>query len=64
LLLAAVWLLLLRYVPENAFIATPVPGRLPIRSDLPHVFALRTAAVSERQASRRAAPPARKPTTM
>ncbi|WP_349259102.1 HAMP domain-containing sensor histidine kinase [Gaiella sp.] len=45
LLLAAVWLFLLRYVPENALISTPVPGPFPIRSNLLHVFAPRAAAV-------------------
>jgi ABC-type glycerol-3-phosphate transport system permease component len=30
-LLAVVWLFLLRYVPENALISTPVPGPFPIR---------------------------------
>src|SRR5213080_2791986 len=45
LLLAAVWLFLLRYVPENALISTPVPGPFPIRSNLLHVFAPKAAAV-------------------
>ena len=45
LLLAAVWLFLLRYVPENALISTPVPGPFPVRSNLLHVFAPRAAAV-------------------
>src|SRR5262245_49504629 len=45
LLLAAVWLFLLRYVPESALISTPVPGPFPIRSNLLHVFAPRAAAV-------------------
>ena len=45
LLLAAVWLFLLRYVPENALITTPVPGPFPIRSNLLRVFAPRAAAV-------------------
>jgi two-component system sensor histidine kinase VanS len=44
-LLAAVWVFLLRYVPENALITTPVPGPFPIRSNLLHVFAPRAAAV-------------------
>jgi two-component system, OmpR family, sensor histidine kinase VanS len=44
-LLAAVWLFLLRYVPENALISTPVPGPFPIRSNLLHVFAPRAAIV-------------------
>ncbi len=43
LLLAAVWLFLLRYVPERAFISTPVPGPFPVRSRLLHVFAPRAA---------------------
>src|SRR5204862_5563590 len=33
------WVFLLRYVPENALITTPVPGPFPIRSNLLHVFA-------------------------
>jgi two-component system sensor histidine kinase VanS len=45
LLLAAVWLFLLRYVPEQALISTPVPGPFPIRSNLLHVFAPAAAAV-------------------
>jgi two-component system sensor histidine kinase VanS len=45
LLLAAVWLFLLRYVPANALISTPVPGPFPIRSNLLHVFAPRAAEV-------------------
>ncbi len=45
LLLGAVWLFLLRYVPEKAFISTPIPGPFPIRSNLLHVFAPRAAAV-------------------
>ncbi len=45
LLLAAVWLFLLRYVPVHALISTPVPGPFPIRSNLLHVFAPRAAAV-------------------
>src|SRR3979490_1622765 len=44
-LLAAVWVFLLRYVPENALISTPVPGPFPIRSNLLHVFAPRAAEV-------------------
>jgi two-component system sensor histidine kinase VanS len=44
-LLAVVWLFLLRYVPANALITTPVPGPFPIRSNLLHVFAPRAAAV-------------------
>ena len=45
LLLAAVWLFLLRYVPERAFISTPVHGPFPVRSNLLHVFAPRAAEV-------------------
>ncbi|MHB8647787.1 MAG: sensor histidine kinase [Thermomicrobiales bacterium] len=45
LLLAAVWLFLLRYVPENALISTPVPGPFPIRSNLLRAFAPRAAEV-------------------
>jgi two-component system sensor histidine kinase VanS len=45
LLLAAVWLFLLRYVPKSALISTPVPGPFPIRSNLLHVFAPAAAAV-------------------
>jgi two-component system, OmpR family, sensor histidine kinase VanS len=50
LLLAAVWLFLLRYVPHRAFIVpgstgTPLRGVFPVRSTLLHVFAPRAAAV-------------------
>ncbi len=46
LLLAAVWVFLLRYVPERALILTPTtPGVFPVRSSLLHVFAPRAAAV-------------------
>jgi two-component system, OmpR family, sensor histidine kinase VanS len=51
LLLAAVWLFLLRYVPERAFIVpgstgTPfVDGVFPVRSNLLHVFAPKAAEV-------------------
>jgi two-component system sensor histidine kinase VanS len=46
LLLAAVWLFLLRYVPDRALIASPLTtGVFPIRSNLLHVFAPRAAAV-------------------
>lgn len=46
LLLAAVWVFLLRYVPERAFISgTPIHGVFPIRSNLLRVFAPRAAAV-------------------
>ena len=44
LLLAVVWLFLLRYVPENALISTPVPGPFPIRSNLVHIFVPRAGA--------------------
>jgi two-component system sensor histidine kinase VanS len=43
-LLAAVWVFLLRYVPERALISSPVVhGVFPIRSNLLHVFAPRAA---------------------
>ena len=48
LLLAAVWLFLLRYVPDRALLVSadnPTHGVFPIRSDLLHVFAPRAAAV-------------------
>jgi two-component system sensor histidine kinase VanS len=46
LLLAAVWVFLLRYVPDRALILTPTtPGVFPVRSSLLHVFAPRAAAV-------------------
>jgi two-component system sensor histidine kinase VanS len=48
LLLAAVWLFLLRYVPERALIvpgSSDLHGVFPIRSNLLHVFAPRAAAV-------------------
>jgi two-component system sensor histidine kinase VanS len=47
LLLAAVWLFLLRYVPERALIVPTgdLHGVFPIRSNLLHVFAPRAAAV-------------------
>ena len=47
LLLAAVWVFLLRYVPERALLVTPMTdtGVFPIRSNLLHVFAPRAAAV-------------------
>jgi two-component system, OmpR family, sensor histidine kinase VanS len=47
LLLAVVWVFLLRYVPDRAFLrsADPlVPGIFPVRSNLLHVFAPRAAA--------------------
>jgi two-component system sensor histidine kinase VanS len=45
LLLAAVWVFLLRYVPDRLLTATPIHGVFPIRSNLLHVFAPRAAAV-------------------
>ena len=48
LLLAAVWVFLLRYVPDRALLVsadTRTPGVFPIRSNLLHVFAPRAAAV-------------------
>jgi two-component system sensor histidine kinase VanS len=48
LLLAAVWVFLLRYVPDRAILINPdsrVPGVFPVRSNLLHVFAPRAAAV-------------------
>jgi two-component system, OmpR family, sensor histidine kinase VanS len=48
LLLAAVWVFLLRYVPDRALLVsadTDTPGVFPIRSNLLHVFAPRAAAV-------------------
>jgi two-component system sensor histidine kinase VanS len=48
LLLAAVWVFLLRYVPDRALLInadTSTPGVFPIRSSLLHVFAPRAAAV-------------------
>jgi two-component system sensor histidine kinase VanS len=48
LLLAAVWLFLLRYVPDRAFLInadTPLNSVFPVRSSLLHVFAPRAAAV-------------------
>ena len=47
-LLAAVWLFLLRYVPDRALLinaGTPTHGPFPIRSNLLHIFAPRAAAV-------------------
>jgi two-component system, OmpR family, sensor histidine kinase VanS len=45
-LLAAVWVFLLRYVPDRALISgTPFNGVFPIRSNLLHVFAPKAAAV-------------------
>jgi two-component system, OmpR family, sensor histidine kinase VanS len=49
LLLAAVWVFLLRYVPDRALLIVPesadLQGVFPIRSNLLHVFAPRAAAV-------------------
>lgn len=49
LLLAAVWVFLLRYVPDRAILVSPAHGALhtifPVRSNLLHVFAPRAAAV-------------------
>jgi two-component system, OmpR family, sensor histidine kinase VanS len=48
LLLGAVWLFLLRYVPDRALLVnagTPIHGPFPIRSNLLHVFAPRATAV-------------------
>jgi two-component system sensor histidine kinase VanS len=48
LLLAVVWVFLLRYVPDRALLVnpdTPTPGVFPVRSNLLHVFAPRAAAV-------------------
>jgi len=47
LLLAVVWVFLLRYVPDRAMLVTPdkaTPGVFPVRSNLLHVFAPRAAA--------------------
>ncbi len=48
LLLAAVWVFLLRYIPDTALLVNPdssVPGVFPVRSNLLRVFAPRAAAV-------------------
>jgi two-component system, OmpR family, sensor histidine kinase VanS len=48
LLLAAVWVFLLRYVPDRATLIARdgvTPGVFPVRSNLLHVFAPRAAAV-------------------
>ena len=48
LLLAAVWVFLLRYVPDRALLVNPdslTHGVFPVRSSLLHVFAPRAAAV-------------------
>jgi two-component system, OmpR family, sensor histidine kinase VanS len=48
LLLAAVWVFLLRYVPDRAFLVnadTSLHGPFPVRSNLLHIFAPRAAAV-------------------
>ncbi len=44
-LLAAVWLFLLRYVPDKLLTRTPIHGVFPIQSRLLHAFAPRAAAV-------------------
>src|SRR5215469_1243998 len=45
LLLGAVWVFLLRYIPDRALIISPVHGVFPVRSNLLHVFAPRAAEV-------------------
>jgi two-component system sensor histidine kinase VanS len=45
LLLAAVWLFLLRYVPQRALIISPIHGPFPVRFNLLRIFAPRAAAV-------------------
>ena len=48
LLLGAVWLFLLRYVPEQALLTNPeghLPGPFPVRNSLLHAFAPKAAAV-------------------
>jgi two-component system sensor histidine kinase VanS len=45
LLLAAVWVFLLRYVPDKLLTPTPIHGVFPIRSNLLHIFAPRAAEV-------------------
>jgi two-component system sensor histidine kinase VanS len=45
LLLGAVWLFLLRYVPTRALILTPIHGPFPVQSNLLRIFAPRVAAV-------------------
>jgi two-component system sensor histidine kinase VanS len=45
LLLGAVWLFLLRYVPTRALIITPIHGPFPVRSNLLRIFAPRAAVV-------------------
>ena len=45
MLLAAVWLFLLRYVPDKLLTRTPIHGVFPVRSNLLHAFAPRAAAV-------------------
>jgi two-component system sensor histidine kinase VanS len=45
LLLAAVWLFLLRYVPDRLLTTTPIHSVFPVRSNLLHVFAPKAAAV-------------------
>ena len=62
LLLAAVWVFLLRYVPDRALIDpsstdTDLHGVFPIRSNLLHVFAPKAFAVSNTSAGRSRLPP-------
>jgi two-component system sensor histidine kinase VanS len=45
LLLGAVWVFLLRYVPQRALIISPVHGPFPVRSNLLRIFAPSAAAV-------------------
>src|SRR6202011_5046177 len=45
LLLGAVWVFLLRYVPDRLLTRSPIHGVFPVRSNLLHVFAPRAAAV-------------------
>jgi two-component system sensor histidine kinase VanS len=45
LLLAAVWVFLLRYVPDRLLTTTPIHGPFPVRSNLLHIFAPRAATV-------------------
>jgi len=45
LLLAAVWVFLLRYVPDRLLTTTPIHSVFPVRSNLLHVFAPRAAEV-------------------
>src|SRR5579862_9258491 len=43
LLLAAVWVFLLRYVPDRLLTTTPIHGPFPVRNNLLRVFAPRAA---------------------